>query len=67
MQNTKPKRTEAEEEKLIDAMIFGEIRCYFCDTLLESEEEGTTEYGIFYACRKCYKKWGNPDQDLLKR
>jgi hypothetical protein len=65
-QEPKPTRTAEEKKKLIDDMISGDTRCYFCDVVIDQDADDTsTEYGIFWACGRCFPKWGNPDQDIL--
>lgn len=61
-----PKRTKKEEDKLIADMKQGKIRCYFCDKAIDVDHDDcSTEYAIFWACGKCYPKWGNPDDGIL--
>jgi hypothetical protein len=63
---TKPTCTSEEEEKLIEDMMFGDTRCYYCGMVIDQDSDGTsTEYGVFWACENCFPKWGNPDQHIL--
>lgn len=67
VENRKLKRTTEEEERLPELYAKGELRCYFCDRIIdESHDDHSTEYGIFSACGDCYHRYGNPDQPRLE-
>src|SRR4051812_3254524 len=71
MDSTQPKlKRTAEEEDRLFALYqeTGEMRCYYCDKLINEEtDKFSTEFGIFYTCLPCFDRYGNPDDDISMR
>lgn len=59
------KRTEEEEKRLLDLYLKKNVvRCYYCDVEIDVDKDDcSTEFAIFWACGKCYPKYGNPDEN----